>query len=693
MELGDPMRKPRSTAFHPPSRRSARLRERGIALVFTLLMLMMIVALTLGMVIAFSSQTLIGGYYRNFRGSYYAADSGMNIAREQLVNNLRVSVPGTFAEPPISNVGAVCGTASTGVPETDAAGVLSAYGSSTSLNAGSGSTSWKESFHITNSSLCLASTPTVTAVNTSAQGCSSATVSSVSLTSACDAGYQYVFNYSLTSVGAASGSEADTVTENGSIRMNITGQAASNAVSFAYFGAFIDKYPPCDGPLVPGTMTGPMFTNQGWEFMAAIPPYTAPYIFTDPVGQAGSSMNWWNSSWGCNTSTTTGPWGSGSSLVNPNFQAGYQMNQPTVALPANTISQEWAVIDGEGCGALEGDACGGSNTNVNPVTTGDLNQFLQNINGVAYPSTGASTGVYLTDPGKTAAVCGAKSVPCVQGGGFYIQGNASVELQPSGSTAEVYKITQGSTVTTITVDPAANGGIGTTVIASGTATETLSGVPMDNFTGLPSTMLYDNGSITSLSGPGQGQAAIQDNAMITITAQDNITATGDVLYKTEPVTDTQNEVVAGTNPPCCSGDPVDTLIPSAENMNQVLGIFTATGNFTVQSTYANSNIQVDGSIATISATASGGCNQGSGTGGFLANGFVNTFNNVGGQIQSCIYSADIDTENVWFDRRFTARPGFAPPWFPSTTLSVGGALPTNTTTSIQRTQWLNTTVL
>jgi len=687
------MRNTRSTTFHPLASRSANRRERGIALIFTLLMLMMIIALTLGMVIAFSSQTLIGGYYRNFRGSYYAADSGLNIAREQLVNNLRVSVPGVFAEPPISNVGAVCGTASSGVPETDAAGVLSAYGSSTSLNAGSGSTSWKENFQITNASLCLASTPTVTAVNTSAQGCSAATVASVSLTSVCDAGFQYVFNYSLTSVGAASGSQADTVTENGSIRMNITGQAASNAVSFAYFGAFIDKYPPCLGPLVPGTMTGPMFTNQGWEFMAAIPPYTAPYIFTDPVGQASSSMNWWNSSWGCNTSTTTGPWGSGSSLVNPNFQAGYQMNQPAVALPQNTISQEWAVIDGEGCG--EGtNVCGNSTSPAPPaLTAANLHSDLQTINGVAYPSTGASSGVYLANPGTTAAACGSKSIPCVQGGGFYIEGNASVELQPSGATAEVYKITQGGTVTTITVDPNANGGLGTTVIASGTYSETLGGVPMDNFTSQPSTMLYDDGSITSLSGPGQGQAAIQDNAMITITALDNVTATGDVLYKTEPVTDTQNQVVAGTSPPCCSGDPVDTLIPSVENMNQVLGIFTATGNFTVQSTYGNSNIQVDGSIATISSTASSGCNQGSGTGGFLSNGFVNTFNNVGGQIQSCIYAADIDTENVWFDRRFTARPGFAPPWFPSTTLSVGGALPTNTTTSIQRTQWLNTTVL
>src|ERR1700691_5799458 len=104
------MRKRPSTTFHLLTSRPASRREQGIALVFTLLMLLMIVALTLGMVLAFSSQTLIGGYYRNFRGSYYAADSGLNIAREQLVNNLRLSIPGVFAEPPIAGPVAVCCT-------------------------------------------------------------------------------------------------------------------------------------------------------------------------------------------------------------------------------------------------------------------------------------------------------------------------------------------------------------------------------------------------------------------------------------------------------------------------------------------------------------------------------------------------------------------------------------------------------
>jgi hypothetical protein len=197
-------------------------------------------------------------------------------------------------------------------------------------------------------------------------------------------------------------------------------------------------------------------------------------------------------------------------------------------------------------------------------------------------------------------------------------------------------------------------------------------------------MLYVDGAITSLSGPGQGLGAIQDGAQITITANGDITATGDVLYKTEPVTTTQNQNVPGSNPPCCAGTQLDTLIPGNDH-GQVLGIFTATGNFDLNTHQSGGNIQVDGSIATIS--------QG-GTGGFLNTGpAINTFNNVGGQIQNSIYAADINTENVYFDRRFTNNPGFAPPWFPNTTIRQGGALSTNVTSSIQRVQWINSTTM
>ena len=75
-------------------------------------------------------------------------------------------------------------------------------------------------------------------------------------------------------------------------------------------------------------------------------------------------------------------------------------------------------------------------------------------------------------------------------------------------------------------------------------------------------MLYVDGNITALKGPGEGQGAINDGTALTITATNNVAITGDIRYKTEPVT-----TVPGTSP---------ALITGADH-GQVLGIFTATG--------------------------------------------------------------------------------------------------------------------
>jgi Tfp pilus assembly protein PilX len=629
---------PVSRTFPPPAKKAS---ERGVALVITLLLLSMVIALSVGMVIAMSSETLIGGYYRNFRGSFYAADSGLNVGVQQIESQLQAAVPTTFAVPPIANQ-ATLGT-------NVLASLNSSYGNSTSLNVGDASSSWKESFKLTGGTLTThAGSPQITSYNTSTGSCTAA--------APCPNGYAYIWDYNLTSVGSSQGSETQTVTESGTITLNITGLAATNSVSFAYFGAFIDYYQGGIGPLVPGTMTGPMFTNTAWEFMPSIAPWTAPYIFTDPVGQVQSQVYYWNTSWGYNLSSASS-YGSGANLVAPQFQQGLQLNQNPVPLPTNSFNQEEAVIDGFG------------NEMTQAQTTAALSG-LQNLSGASH--TGSTTSGVFMNKGTSAAACGAKTTPCIAGGGFYVEGAANVQLIPgSGSTAQIYMITQGNTTTTITVDPAANGGAGTTVITQGSTTQTLNGVPMDYVTGQAGTVVYVDGTMT-IQGPGEGKGAVQDNAMINLTANGDIIATGDVLYKTEPVS-----------------IPQDALIPSATNMNQVLGLYTATGNFITQDTQADQNIEVDGSIATIS-TADSANNCASGKGGQLSYGHINTFNNVGGMIQSCIYAADVDTENTWFDRRFTARPNFAPPWFPSTQITLGGPLPTNTKPSVQRLQWLST---
>jgi len=182
-------------------------------------------------------------------------------------------------------------------------------------------------------------------------------------------------------------------------------------------------------------------------------------------------------------------------------------------------------------------------------------------------------------------------------------------------------------------------------------------------------MLYVNGNINALTGPGEGKAAVQDGTALTITAADNITITGDILYKTEPVT------TGGSTP--------DSLI-SGNDHGQVLGIFTAGGNVNLANTQSDSNLEVDASIAEISATGSGG--------------LVNTGNAisqltiVGGRIQNTIQNINTTTRNVWFDKRF-ASGNFAPPWFPSTTISTTppAADTATLTSSFQRTQWLNET--
>ena len=45
--------------------------------------------------------------------------------------------------------------------------------------------------------------------------------------------------------------------------------------------------------------------------------------------------------------------------------------------------------------------------------------------------------------------------------------------------------------------------------------------------------------------------------------------------------------------------------------------------------------------------------------------------------------------NTYFDRRYTSRTGFAPPWFPGTTIQTGQT-ETTTTSAVRRTQWVAT---
>jgi len=628
--------------------------NRGVALLFALLLLVIMSALGVIMVLTVSPDMMINGYYGNYRGSFYAADSGMNITRQQLVNLTTAQVdltPCVDWETPPCNNPPLLGTTGTTVLNS----LKTTYANFTALQGGQAAQSWPENFELADTATCVNSFVIAPGYPVKHPSPPAANVS-----------YDYKFNYNLCSLGRAQRGQQVATTENGSLALTITAQTNTTVTqnrSFAAYGYFVDNYQPCSAPLVPGTLTGPLFTNGQWQFGTS-----GSYIMTDPVGQQNANAGYWFGGT-CKQSPATS-YTYGGQTIRPTFQQGFTPGQAHVNAPTDNFSQEWAVLDGKGCG--EGSNVCSDPTSPDPpaVANADLHNSVRNINGTQYPTGGASSGVYL----PYSCTGGPPCVNTMNGGGFYVKGNASVVLSigtVGGNPTQTYAITQGSTTTTITTNIAAN----TTTVRSGSTTLTISGVPENLLTSPPNpaTMLFVDGTVTGLKGTGQGVAAIQDGAAVTITANGDVDITGDLLYKSKPVT----------------ADASDSLIAGNDH-NQVLGLFTNTGNIVFSSPYSNQNLEVDASIAALGAACAGagsGCT-------FSTSGSINTLNIMGGRITSNISGISVTTRNLYFDRRFTARTGFAPPWFPSTTVTTSGVVnpltPLVSPTTVQRLSWVTT---
>jgi Tfp pilus assembly protein PilX len=624
----------------------ARRRERGVALIATLLLLLLVTAMSIAMVLSANSDMLINGYYRNYRGAFYAADSGLNIARQELFNQINAAKLEDFS-PTTSPI-------PTGTASAVQTYIANTYRSFRNLTGnGQASSSWPEKFKITNVSLTQPAAPNDCVVIGGGGTCAAPTGSVT--------GYRYTYNYSLTAVGQSQGTESATIQDSGTLIINATLVPDSGIKkSFAAYGMFIDENTICNGStLVPGTISGPVFTNGAWTFGTS-----GKYIFTDSVGSVSSKFGYQFNN--CQQSSATS-YKSGNTTIAPTYQVAPKLGQNKVPLPTNDFNQLRAALDGKG-------------TEDTQPTNSEKNSVLRDVNKGKYPTSGASSGVYLpyTVDGSGNAI--------FTGGGIYVKGDAKVTLSPGGSAGiEIYTITQGSghsaVTTTITVNNSAN----TTTMsstASGSPSVTISGVPQvrDPNTGNPTsnaTMLYVDGNITSLSGPAQNQPAIQDGVALTITAAEDVTITGDIIYKSEPVTLTQNQI---------PGTPADTLI-DANDHGQALGIFTAKGDIQLDNKQSDNNLQIDASLATISDPTI----PGYGNGGLVNTGKqIDTLTIVGGRIQNQIKNINSTTRNVFFDRRY-ANNDFAPPWFPSTTITSTGTDDADLTPSFQRTQWLNLT--
>ncbi len=654
---------------HPTKRRRAQQpeSESGIALITVLFLLITMTILGLTMVATVNSDMMINGYYGNSRAAYYAADSGLNIARQYLSDQLQNQVVTTacLGWGPTAVAGCTADPLSGSASTTALANLRQTFGgaySSSNLNVATtpSAASWPSAFIIQDSTACASSFAAATGSPIKTPSPLNANLTGT---------YTYSFNYVICSTGTAASTSLQraSVKESGTLLLVIQAQDTPPP-SFAGYGQFVTNQASCPGAyLTPGTYTGPTFTDGTWSLGN-----TGPYIFTGKLSQVQPDIDYYVGS-KCTASTSSSFPG-----ISATFQAGLQLNAPAITPPANSYSQAWAVLDGLGTG--EGT---GSPTNAN------LNAVLKNVSATVYPSGGATTGVYLPyySNGSGGYNFGYlnNGVPA-QSGGIYVQGNASIILSAttdtSGNPTQTYSITQGTTVTTIVTNPTTN----TTTFSSGGTTQTISGIP-ENLASVPGeaspgTMLYVNGTITGLSGPAAPgtsnmnaneytAAAIQNNSMVTISGAGDIDITGNILYATEPVTKT----------------PADTLLlnQGTSSSNQVLGIYTANGSIYLNSPYSDQDLETDASMAAIGSSTT--C--GTGTCGFKSSDTINTWNNVGGQIQSNEFVCTITTANTYYDQRFSAWSNFFPPWFPST--STGGTSYTphapQVTPTQQRTSW------
>lgn len=748
-------------------RAEGRMDNRGVALVLTLLLLFLMSVLGLAAVLSSSSDLLINGYYSNYRASFYAADSGLNIARQSMEAYLAGIVPAGSSWN--TNWNSCTGSTTQPIPSV---AWTNAYSSSTPLTGsgtGGSANSWAESFTINSPSLYI---PT--------GGCTYVPTGSGAPY------YTYNINYSLTSVGSATGSEQASVTETGSFIVKISGTTGSTPgnVSFSAFGAFINNFPACDNPLVYGLMSGPAYAKGSWNFGTG-----GSYTFTDPVNQTDSKFSYFPG--GSCVQSANPSYSSGNTHITPNFESGYNLSQTAATLPKNAYSQQWAVLDGQGCGeAGASNPCGaaaGSNTTAAPSAATMNSYNMQNVS-----QANAASVPYGTGAGPTAATSGVFMPYTCSGstctlsstaGGIYVEGSNSnvttnltltaatsssfsstsfpTSSQCTAASCQVVQVSQTNTSggspsttvaavgsnnctynsfsgkytckqnytqttttttgtttnTTITIDPTTNLTTASTVVTTngsqtvataqgscqtysssgctppapnnfpgGTETDTSSNAPATNLTltGVPTvsqsiespstsgctvasggncsgTMVYVNGS-SNITGPSSG-AAIQNNFSMTVTTNGDMQQTGNLTYATEPVTTSQNQSISGSSPACCNGLSADTLIPSRQNMNQVLGLYVANGQFQLNPSSDGGNLETDASIAAINA---------SGTGMMSTPGnSVGTWTIVGGRVENSINGVNISTGNTYFDRRFTTRTGFAPPWFPQTSIALG----------------------
>jgi len=316
-------------------------------------------------------------------------------------------------------------------------------------------------------------------------------------------------------------------------------------------------------------------------------------------------------------------------------------------MPGNAFSQEGVSI-------------GRDPSDTSAVTTAQITGVIPELK----LSVSVPTGIYVP-VGDLNGHCRSEDNAPMKGG-IYVKGDLdSFTMSRVGANKALYTLVQGATTTTVEIDRAAGGGVGTTKVTSngwltppsgggcpgvgaGPATRTFRGVPKGwQVAGnANATMVYVNGAINSISG------TLQKDEQTNVTAAGTITITNNILYQNPPNPD----------------DPTS-------NPTNLLGLFSAGGDVQIGDAAPN-DVQIqavemagtrDSAFLSSVHVQNWGTRAPSGR-VHLLGGTVGKYYGIHGVMNG---SGDIIQgfgKDFRFDTRF--RRGYAPPYFPTTGLFV-----------------------
>lgn len=658
--------------------------ERGIALITSLLVMTMLLALGVAIVFSTTANTTIVKSQRVGEQSFFVADAGIGIARRALAQAFSEQInlinAGTYPfyslpDPPsdgtFPNIQVI--------PDPDAAPNDPFY---TRLYSRANeliriTARDQELVDLNGSSFSVITrNPAGGTNNGFGPGVFSGSIT-LTKTDNNNAVQSVVFKYAFQVTGTTNAGGSAIVDEIGRISTNITLARSTSGgnrnFSFSGFGAFFDiGDDPVNHPnylLSPGIYSGAVHTNTHFGF------YTGwQYTFRNIVSQYESQMRIYPNSY---VNLPTSDYQNSIHLS----ADGYKQSGK-VPLPTNEFSQEYAVINGTGLVDKKTDG-----TPVDPPSkTTDSNGNALQI----FDSNGRVTAAALAANLRTAAnaqpavsnnkiadgvYVSSSNGSTIDGAGIYVQNDASdIQLYSDSNGSQVYVIQQNSTTTTVTVDYTSNT---TTISSSAGGSTTYSGVPIDKSSSKTDSSkwragasLYVNGNINSLRGgkdSSNNRPAISSKTALTITAARNIKVTGDIKYA-QPVVNSDGTPVSNIN-----------------TITNVLGLFTNDGNIFLdaKSAYCSSGVSVEINAANCVFDSDPSNNGQSPTGveggitswigsGHTTPGGGDRIKLVGSDVEKNNSAVDYSGGDTFFDVRFSGGT-FRPPFFPGTTYSLGPA--------------------